>query len=241
MLPLVCVLLICELLVLLLGIRIDKYCSVLDGIWDIRWIICNTVIIPLIVNNIQHEAKRSNDLKKQFSVYKDLMIETEGFVSDLCMVIGLDGFEGDLLSETGLDSMIGFVLSNKSKTITDDTVFKTRSGYGHAVDRTTYLDIVFSLYIRQIESVHAIVLQSDFIGPMDRFNRQINEVKLLLVEERTIISKEGFNYTNDKIIGFIDMFLRYIYPAIAYIRKPWRWDIDRNNRIIEVLKRDGNN
>ena len=58
-----------------------------------------------------------------------------------------------------------------------------------------------------------------------------NEVlaEMLLIEKKD-------NYSDVQLLRFIDVISRCIYPAIADIRRPWRWDIKINIKMRDILK-----
>ena len=224
-----------ELSIVPVGIEIGKFSSVYDAIWDIRWIVCNTIFIPLFINIIQNENHRRNELRKQFNAYKTFMFDTEFFILRLCRVFGMDSLEGDLLSEEGYDKMLKNIMSYNYENRIKKTTFCVEYPCDYEVKRIAYLDIQFSVFMRRIENITNVVCQNDFIGRIDHFVSQMNSVNDLLISERTIMLKSNDNYTDNQLKNFISLFLRCIYPAIADIRRPWRWDIDRNSRIQRIL------
>lgn len=50
--------------------------------------------------------------------------------------------------------------------------------------------------------------------------------------ERLLIEEQKSCYTDIQLLKFVDGISRVIYPAIADLRHPWRWDIGKNNKIL---------
>ena len=66
------------------------------------------------------------------------------------------------------------------------------------------------------------------------------------VEKQMIIDKEiqkeliqidtdSQSYTETQLLKFIEHIGAHILFAIANIRRPWRWDVERNNKIKDLL------
>lgn len=61
---------------------------------------------------------------------------------------------------------------------------------------------------------------------------QIDSIHNELQMERLLIEEQKSCYTDIQLLKFVDGISRVIYPAIADLRHPWRWDIGKNNKIL---------
>ena len=76
------------------------------------------------------------------------------------------------------------------------------------------------------------MLTNEFIGPIEHAIEQIDSIHNELQMERLLIEEQKSCYTDIQLLKFVDGISRVIYPAIADLRHPWRWDIGKNNKIL---------
>jgi len=56
-------------------------------------------------------------------------------------------------------------------------------------------------------------------------------------KESIQIESDSDDYTKIQLLRFTEYICRCVYPAIADIRHPWRWDIKINNSMDKLLKK----
>ena len=91
------------LILIPIGISLDKYNSIFDGIWDFRNTILTTFVIAFFVNTITTEKQRHANLKKQYDIYYSLETITENFINELLKMIGYTYDFGIFIDEDNTD------------------------------------------------------------------------------------------------------------------------------------------
>lgn len=103
------------------------------------------------------------------------------------------------------------------------------------IPRIVVIKIYFEQYYRALDNTNNSLLTHEYIGSIKHALEQMDYIfnklkaKLLFIEEQ----KECF--TDIQLLKFIDSLSRVIYPSIADIRRPWRWDVRINNRIYTII------
>lgn len=80
------------------------------------------------------------------------------------------------------------------------------------------------------------IVQHEFEGIIEHCIEQIDYIYNEVLAEMLLIEETKDNYSDVQLLRFIDVISRCIYPAIADIRRPWRWDIKINIKMRDILK-----
>jgi len=101
--------------------------------------------------------------------------------------------------------------------------------------REVVIKIYFEQYFRALNNVNNALLTNQFIGPVEHAIEQIDYIYNELQAERLLIEEQAAGYTDKQLLKFIDAVSRGIYPAVADLRHPWRWDIKRNDKMTQII------
>lgn len=244
--PIFFCIIIFESIIIPIGIHLGKYKTWVDGIWDLRSFFFTAILISVVSGILQEEIKRHKNLTKQFQAYKQFMLESEQFVDSLCILLEI-GYRGSLFLDEEqyrefrlcAYSKIRECTQNGSRKIKNLPVVINR----HFIYSTpqvkpdTYVKIVFDRYLKSIDNLHQSIIQTSFIGTMDHAIRQLEYIYQGVKKELILVETDGDNYTEFQLLRFTECICRGIYPAIADIRRPWRWDIDINSAMDKLLKK----
>lgn len=234
-----------ESIIIPIGIHLGKYETWVDGIWDLRSFFFTAILISVVSGILQDERKRSKELRKQFEAYKLFMFESEQFIDRLCLLLGLEFNNARFQKEDQLQDFLSCVY---------DRIHECAQQLGRKINElpvvqnphfmystpqvkpNTYVKIVFDRYLRAIDILNQTILQSSFIGTIDHAISQLDTIYEEVQMELIQIESDTDSYTENQLLRFTECICRCIYPTIADIRRPWRWDIELNNAMDKLLK-----
>ena len=235
-----------ESIIIPIGIHLGKYETWVDGIWDLRSFFFTAILISVVSGILQEETKRHKELKKQFQAYKLFVFESEQFIDRLCLLLGIEYDGSRFLYEKQYREFLTCVYDHihdcaqqSSRNIVDLPVVQNP----HFIYSTpqvkpkTYIKIIFDRYLRAIDILNQNILQSSFIGTIDHAVSQLDSIYEDIQKELIQIESDSDNYTESQLLRFTECICRCIYPAIADIRRPWRWDIEINSAMDKLLKK----
>lgn len=233
-----------EAIIIPVGIHLGKYTSWIDGIWDLRSFFFTAILISIVGGILQEENKRHKGLVKQFDTYKSFMLESEKFCGRLCYLLGVKHNQEIFMNESQHDDFRCCVYS-KIEVCEKYTVRKLNdlsvAENPHFIYSTpsvkpkAYIKIIFEHYLKVLDTLRQCIQQSSFIGPMEHAVSQLDDIYENIQKEMIQIESDDENYTEIQLLRFTECISRYIYPAIADIRHPWRWDIKINNAMDRLL------
>lgn len=82
-----------EVIIIPIGIQLEKYESWIDGFWDLRNFMLTSLMIATVIGIIDSESKRHKVLLKQYETYERFKYNSEQFVCSLCEVAN---FQSDM-------------------------------------------------------------------------------------------------------------------------------------------------
>ena len=68
-----------ELIVIPIGLFLNKYKSWIDGIWDLRTFLLTSVLIAIVLKIYSSESERHKSLTKQYEVYESFKYASQRF------------------------------------------------------------------------------------------------------------------------------------------------------------------
>lgn len=234
-----------EIIIIPIGIELGKYTLWIDGIWDLRNFFFTAILISVVSGILQEEHKRNKELKKQFESYKLFMFESNQFINQLCLLLGVEPNNARFQNEDQLYAFLSRVYNRihecaqqpSRKVIELPVVQNSHFVYSTPqIKSNAYVKIIFEHYLREIDILNQTILQSSFIGTIDHAIYQLDsiyeDVRMELIE----IESDTDIYTENQLLRFTESICRSIYPAIADIRRPWKWDAIINSAMDELLK-----
>ena len=235
---LICIVLF-EFAIIPIGINLKKYGSWMDGFWDLRLFMLTSILISTVVGIFSGETKRHKELIEQYSTYESFKFASEKFIFSLgCIadfMIEIDLF----LSEEKFDDFYTQLKEKmkeslpqiKNKVVKDKHLLYSTE----KIPRIMAIKIYFEQYYRALNNTNNSLLTHKYIGDIKHALNQIDCIFNELKAEYLFIEEQKEGYTDIQLLKFIDSLSRAIYPAIADIRKPWRWDIRINKRIYTII------
>ena len=221
------------------AINLKKYDSWMDGFWDLRLFMLTSILISMVVGIFSSETKRHKELLEQYSTYESFKFASEKFIFSLgCIadfMIEIDLF----LSEEKFDDFYTQLKEKmkeslpqiKNKVVKDKHLLYSTE----KILRIMAIKIYFEQYYRALDNTNNSLLTHKYIGDIKHALNQIDYIFNELKAEYLFIEEQKEGYTDIQLLKFIDSLSRAIYPAIADIRKPWRWDIRINKRIYTII------
>lgn len=225
-----------EVIIIPIGIQLEKYESWIDGFWDLRNFMLTSLMIATVIGIIDSESKRHKVLLKQYETYERFKCNSEQFVCSLCEVANFQSDMNIFLSEKNFDmfyqKLIEYMEQDlpkiQQKVISD--IFLNYST--KELSRELAIKMYFEQYSRALNNVNYALLTNEFIAPIEHAIEQIDSIHNELQMERLLIEEQKSCYTDIQLLKFVDGISRVIYPAIADLRHPWRWDIGKNNKTL---------
>lgn len=235
-----------ESIIIPIGLHLGKYDTWLDGIWDLRSFFFTAILISVVSGILQEETKRHKELKKQFQAYKLFMFESEQFIDRLCLLLGVESAYDTFMKESNLDEFLPHVYSkieycriNSNRKLEELPVVQNPHFIYSTPDvkPKTYVKIIFKRYLRAIENLRQNIQQSNFIGTIEHAISQLDYIFENVHKEMIQIESNSEDYSEVQLLLFTESICRCIYPAVADIRRPWRWDIEINSAMGKLLKK----
>ena len=235
---LICIVLF-EFAIIPIGINLKKYDSWMDGFWDLRLFMLTSILISMVVGIFSSETKRHKELLEQYSTYESFKFASEKFIFSLGCIADFK-IEIDLfLSEEKFDDFYTQLKEKmkeplpqiKNKVVKDKHLLYSTE----KIPRIMAIKIYFEQYYRALNNTNNSLLTHKYIGDIKHALNQIDCIFNELKAEYLFIEEQKEGYTDIQLLKFIDSLSRAIYPAIADIRKPWRWDIRINKKIYTII------
>lgn len=234
-----------EAVVIPVGIQLGKYDSWVDGIWDLRNFFFTAILISVVSGVFLEERKRNKELRKQFEAYKLFMLESEQFVDRLCLLLGVEHQNNYFLKEECFQEFLTCIYARirectqpGRKVIELPAVQDSYFIYSTSqIKPDIYVKIIFNRYLRAIDVLSQNILQSSFIGTNDQAISRLDYVYEGIQKELIQIESDDQSYTECQLLRFTECICRCIYPAIASVRRPWRWDIKINITMDKLLEK----
>ncbi len=235
---LICIVLF-EFAIIPIGINLKKYGSWMDGFWDLRLFMLTSILISTVVGIFSGETKRHKELLEQYSTYESFKFASEKFIISLGCIADFK-IEIDLfLSEEKFDDFYTQLKEKmkeplpqiKNKVVKDKHLLYSTE----KIPRIMAIKIYFEQYYRALNNTNNSLLTHKYIGDIKHALNQIDYIFNELKAEYLFIEEQKEGYTDIQLLKFIDSLSRAIYPAIADIRKPWRWDIRINKKIYTII------
>ena len=240
---LLCVILF-EILIIPVGLKLNKYDSWIDGIWDLRVFMLTSLIISIFTGILNSEIDRNRTLKKQYETYQILKCNSENFICTLCSIAGILVDDAIFMSEELFDEfykMIYYYQQLDSPRIRNPIIEDSKLLYSTKnLKRSVMLVIVIKQYLRELNRVNNALVSYNFEGSKAHCIDQIDYIYNELLAELLVIEEQEDDYSDFQLLKFIDSISRCILPAIADIRRPWRWDMVLNYKISKILKESNN-
>lgn len=207
-----------------IGLFLDEYDNWYDAIWDMRTFLLTSVFVVLISTNINAEKERRRTLNTQFETYTMFVFRTESYIEDLLLLTGSEFAKDIFLTERHFDDFNVDLASLKQKEYLSQTKFEKKE----------IIELI-SLHQKYLMSVNNTL---DFIYYFDNLElhkdtmRQSIEDGLSTIEKEMLILKHASeSYTYGELIEYVTNSLNYQSSIIAELRRPWRWDHNRNMEI----------
>jgi hypothetical protein len=198
-----------------------------------------SLFISVVVGLLTSGQKRRSELLFQYNAYEEFKYASEYFIMALCNAANYKIDGNFFLTETQFDS---FYVNLKTKiddldksislTVIEDEHFLYST---KEIPRLTYIIINISRYYRSIDRLNNYLVNHNFIGSIDHAIDQLNYIFDEIEAEQLLIDTLKDSYTDTQLLKFVDAISRCILPAIADIRRPWRWDIERNEQIKAII------
>lgn len=233
-----------EAIIIPFGICLGKYQSWIDGFWDLRNFMLTSIMIAILMGILSLESKRHKDLITQYMVYKSFEDASERFIGAMCSVVGIKVHQDIFLSEKDFDDFYEKIVKESKKhlpIIKNSTIVDKHLLYStKEFPRKVAIKIYFEQYVRALNNVNNALLLFQFIGPVDHAIEQINYIYNEIQAEQIIMEEQGDGYTDIHLLKFVNSVSRSIYPAVADLRHPWRWDIKINDKITQIINMEKN-
>ena len=218
---------------IVLGLKLQRYSSWLEGLWDFKDIFLTSIIITLIINTINKETTRHANLLEQLSHYEDLFFISEKYIKSILEIISIT-YDNHIFTTDEIHE-------NFKNNIIDGDILKNNKLLDNLnIDIRKYFEFISNQYINRlfITKSYLIRIQGEDFSyyALDHMNDCIEEI------EKTILK---INHMKDEkvlkeIFDFCILISNIIAPIIISFRKPWRWDMKINNKIYKLLKNEGN-
>lgn len=183
-------------------------------IWDFKDIVLTTIFLPSIIS----EYERSKNLQKQFNVYSRLMYESEQLIKNLTGVI--------------IDYNIFLYEDGNNKFYKEYSIS----------DQILNIDFIqFKYYCLQYKrNIRNEILKLDNIIGNLEFYESDSYIQLINNIDDTIFLIENniIEYNEQFVKEFVKNFITQAYYFISQYRRPWRWDLETDKKIISILKKE---
>lgn len=228
-----------ELIVIPIGLFLNKYKSWIDGIWDLRTFLLTSVLIVIVLKIYSSESERHKSLTKQYEVYESFKYASQRFVCSLCRIVEIEINHDFFGTDTGFDDFYETIKEKleccfpeiQNEIIEDDyLLYSTKK-----IPREVVIKIYFKQYLRELDNVNNLLYAENFIGPMEHAVEQINYIYNELQAEECVVEEQASNYTDIQLLKFVDVISRCIYPAVKDLRHPWRWDFKIREKMCQII------
>ena len=218
-----------------LGLIFHKYTNWYDGIWDLRMFFLTSIVVVYVTTVINNEKKRKNILINQFNIYLELKFIAEGYLGVLCKNIGFTYDEDILLTsihcDTFLEKMQGYQIETSHECFDDS--FDEIPSYITKKD----IFIMYSNRLLKVLREYKSYVSLDTIIGFDSYTKERFDSCINKIENEIYITDkiniENFEY---ELKSYIYSMTYPIFLVLVEMRKPWRWDYERNKKIRNILR-----
>lgn len=242
--PLLLIIIGIELIIIPLGIQLNKYASWFEGLWDLRELFLTTLLVPLGIGIFQEESNRHKSLCKQYYAYETFKFESEQFMKRLFLMVETKYDDEIFFNEEQFDKFSNYIqlridtcAKGKNRKLEKLPVIHDLY-FLHStpiIKPKTYIQIICDSYLRYVDNLDQDIRNNTFIGQMYEALERLDEIREEIQKELIQIDTDSQSYTETQLLKFIEHIGAHILFAIANIRRPWRWDVERNNKIKDLL------
>ena len=245
--PILCLIILFEAIVIPVGIQLKQYNSWIDGIWDLREFFLTSFVISFIGGFFLSEIRRHQGLVGQHHFYSAFKHESEQLFNYLGYLLGLEHNDNKFLSDEQYESFLSCMYSRISDCEKNHSNRNLKSfsnvEYPHFIYSTpqlepiTFIKIVLNRYLRVIEATSQSIQKYSFVGTKQHMIEQLDYIHEEIQKELILIESNHSSYTEKQLLCFTEHLYRTVHPAIADARRPWRWDVSINDHIHKLLKK----
>lgn len=230
-----------------MGVTSKNYCTWSVGMWELKEFALSSIAIPIITGVSITEIQRHRNLNNQFGVYHELMYDAQKFIVSLCETMGIV-LEYDICTPYlnmfySWERFNDFQREIKEK---EKNLGKEQENCGETIELSSrevprYIGYVicFDQFLNVLHSLREILMTYTFVGPIDDALRLIDCACSRTQKEKTIIEYYKIDYSDKEMVKFIDDIASDLMNIIIDIRHPWRWDVELNNRIKDLIWTNG--
>ena len=232
-----------EVIIIPIGIQLEKYESWIDGFWDLRNFMLTSLMIATVIGIIDSESKRHKVLLKQYETYERFKYNSEQFVCSLCEVANFQSDMNIFLSEKNFDmfyqKLIEYMEQDLPK-IQQKVISNIFLNYStKELSRELAIKMYFEQYSRALNNVNYALLTNEFIGPIEHAIEQIDSIHNELQMERLLIEEQKSCYT-DIIIQYFEIYKKAINKDNLYKALLGRNAQDFAEQITDLLRKTTN-
>ena len=215
--PLIILLSVISILIFYLKNYSNYYvnCDIIDIILDFKDIILTTYFLPIITSFIIKESNRKSKLKLQYEVYYNILCESQIFIENI--------------TKSKYDYYIFLCDENKNQFYKD--YFNSNVDEYSSFNEFKYYCLKYEKNIK-----YQISKLGNPIGIIEYEKDTCNDISNCLND--LIFSVENKEKIYNKI--FVNRIIEYnfinIYILVALYRKPWRWDLEIDQKLMKILK-----
>jgi hypothetical protein len=208
-------------LIYFIGKKLGFYNSLFDTIWETKNTIVSSIIIVYISNVIKNEKDRNDVLKKQFAFYGSIYFITDNIMAAVSGLIDCPHNYYYLMYQDIYDEFRNYVMNyNFNTTFSKTKLNNFRRQYKEALS-----DLNTITY--KLNSIDLIASDMDY-SQLKKYIKKIANI-LHKIESNVVTGK--VDTLKDDILTLCDE----LYYLVAELRKPWRWDLKRDNEIRKLL------
>src|SRR5699024_2248308 len=209
-----------------------------DVLWDMRLFLLTSFFIVLANLNINEEKKRREGLQSLFNTYTSFMYDTEDYIKEILKLINLFYQENIYLTEESYEKFEKLLINSPP---IDNSVYFYNIDYNKY--KTPYLYMIF-LHKRHIDSLRYVLTFLSYTKDneinIEETARWVSQLIRVIEEEILLIENLNEDYAPKDLHEFItETLLMQNLQVIANLRRPWRWDHERNMKIRLKLKHNG--
>ncbi|MFC4801323.1 hypothetical protein ACFPA1_18505 [Neobacillus sp. GCM10023253] len=227
-----------SLVIIPIGLMMEKYQTWYDALWDLRTFFFTSIFIVFVTTNVNEEKRRREGLRKQFEIYSGYSFYAEWYLNRLVQLVGIPHSEKIFLTDSDRE--------NFQKAVSE--IHQAAEFAFDGLDNKRYKNLyvyLISLHKKQLSHLRDVFYfinsaDSDSLEThRDQARRWILSGIDMIEEEILLIENLHDNYTPQDLIHFVQNSLTYNLYIIAELRRPWRWDHQRNMEIRKRLTTNG--
>lgn len=204
-----------------IGKHFQKYNSILGTLWETKGTIMSSILIVYVTNAIKQEKERNKRLKEQFNFYESIY-----YIADTitCAVLELINYPQEY-----------YIYRYEFEY---NKFFDDFSEFTHIVkfNKHKYKDFLNKLkdISFDFETYSSRFYNQDFIS-CDLTYPDLRDHIKCINELLFKISKKYKYKKTDQLIDTIKQISDELYFILSKLRRPWRWDLKMDLKIIETL------